>query len=45
MSDITYYNLSTEGNKILTPHFQVHEFADPSDYVNVCYREDIPIDD
>lgn len=45
MSDITYYNLSTEGNKFLTPHFQVHEFADPSDYVNVSYPEDIPIHD
>lgn len=45
MSDITYYNLSTEGNKFLTPHFQVHEFADPSDYVNVPYPEDIPIHD
>jgi len=43
MSDITYYNLSTEGNKFLTPHFQVHEFADPSDYVNVAYPVDIPI--
>lgn len=45
MSNITYYNLSTEGNKFLTPHFQVHEFADPSDYVNVSYPEDIPIHD
>ena len=45
MSDITYYNLSTEGDKFLTPHFQVHEFADPSDYVNVSYPEDIPIHD
>lgn len=45
MSDITYYNLSTEGNKFLTPHFQVHEFADPSDYVNVSYPESIPIHD
>ena len=45
MSDIKYYNLSTEGNKFLTPHFQVHEFADPSDYVNVSYPEDIPIHD
>ena len=45
MSDITYYNLSAEGNKFLTPHFQVHEFADPSDYVNVSYPEDIPIHD
>jgi len=45
VSDITYYNLSTEGNKFLTPHFQVHEFADPSDYVNVSYPEDIPIHD
>lgn len=43
MSNITYYNLSTEGNKFLTPHFQVHEFADPTDYVNVSYPEDIPI--
>lgn len=45
MSDITYYNLTSEGNKFLTPHFQVHEFADPSDYVNVSYPEDIPIHD
>lgn len=45
MSDITYYNLTSEGNKFLTPHFQVHEFADPSDYVNVPYPEDIPIHD
>lgn len=45
MSDITYYNLSTEGNKFLTSHFQVHEFADPSDYVNVSYPESIPIHD
>lgn len=45
MSEIKYYNLSTEGNKFLTPHFQVHEFADPSDYVNVSYPEDIPIHD
>ena len=45
MSDITYYNLAAEGNKFLTPHFQVHEFADPSDYVNVSYPEDIPIHD
>lgn len=45
MSNITIYNLSTEGNKFLTPHFQVHEFADPSDYVNVSYPEDIPIHD
>lgn len=45
MSEIKYYNLSTEGNKFLTPHFQVHEFADPSDYVNVPYPEDIPIHD
>lgn len=45
MSNITYYNLSTEGNKFLTPHFQVHEFADPSDYVNVSYPESIPIHD
>ena len=45
MSNITYYNLSTEGNKFLTPHFQVHEFADLSDYVNVSYPEDIPIHD
>ena len=43
MSNITIYNLSTEGNKFLTPHFQVHEFADPSDYVNVAYPVDIPI--
>ena len=43
MSDITYYNLTSEGNKFLTPHFQVHEFADPSDYVNVAYPVDIPI--
>lgn len=43
MSEIKYYNLSTEGNKFLTPHFQVHEFADPSDYVNVAYPVDIPI--
>ena len=45
MSEIKYYNLATEGNKFLTPHFQVHEFADPSDYVNVSYPEDIPIHD
>lgn len=45
MSEIKYYNLSTEGNKFLAPHFQVHEFADPSDYVNVSYPEDIPIHD
>lgn len=45
MSEIKYYNLSTEGNKFLTPHFQVHEFADLSDYVNVSYPEDIPIHD
>ena len=45
MSEIKYYNLSTEGNKFLTPHFQVHEFADPSDYVNVSYPESIPIHD
>lgn len=45
MSEIKYYNLSTEGNKFLTPHFQVHEFANPSDYVNVSYPEDIPIHD
>ena len=45
MSDITYYNLATEGNKFLTPHFQVHEFADPSDYVHVAYPVDIPIHD
>ena len=45
MSNITYYNLSTEGNKFLTPHFQVHEFADPSDYANVSYPESIPIHD
>ncbi len=45
MSDITYYNLTSEGNKFLTPHFQVHEFADPSDYVNVSYPESIPIHD
>ena len=43
MSEIKYYNLSTEGNKFLSPHFQVHEFADPSDYVNVPYPEEIPI--
>lgn len=43
MSNITIYNLSSEGNKFLTPHFQVHEFADPSDYVNVAYPVDIPI--
>ena len=43
MSEIKYYNLSTEGNKFLTPHFQVHEFADPSDYVNVPYPTIIPI--
>ena len=43
MSNITIYNLSTEGNKFLTPHFQVHEFADPSDYVNVPYPTTIPI--
>ena len=45
MSEIKYYNLATEGNKFLTPHFQVHEFADLSDYVNVSYPEDIPIPD
>ena len=45
MSEIKYYNLSTEGNKFLTPHFQVHEFADPSDYVNTPYPEEIPIHD
>ena len=45
MSEIKYYNLATEGNKFLTPHFQVHEFADLSDYVNVSYPEDIPIHD
>ena len=43
MSEIKYYNLAAEGNKFLTPHFQVHEFADPSDYVNVAYPVDIPI--
>lgn len=43
MSDITYYNLTSEGDKFLTPHFQVHEFADPSDYVNVPYPTIIPI--
>ena len=45
MSDITYYNLTSEGDKFLTPHFQVHEFADPSDYVNTPYPEEIPIHD
>lgn len=45
MSEIKYYNLAAEGNKFLTPHFQVHEFADPSDYVNVSYPESIPIHD
>ena len=43
MSEIKYYNLSTDGNTFLAPHFQVHEFADPSDYVNVAYPVDIPI--
>lgn len=40
---ITYYNLASEGDKFLTPHFQVHEFADPSDYLHVAYPKSIPI--
>ena len=40
---ITYYNLAQDGEKFLSPHFQVKEFADPSDYERVPFPETIPI--
>lgn len=42
---ITYYNLAQDGEKFLSPHFQVKEFADPSDYERVPFPETIPIHD
>ena len=42
---ISYYDLAQDGEKFLSPHFQIKEFADPSDYERVPFPTTIPIHD
>lgn len=45
MSNITYYSYPRDGEKYLSPHFQMKEFVSSSDYTDGNYPSSVPIHD